>query len=99
MSEDIASTGRIGDTFRSRASEVNAQDVAPSIGPQPIDTSILDRQDLVDQDKLVAYRLERVREELRKRDVAGAMLADPLNIRYATGTRNMMLWTMHAPAR
>jgi Xaa-Pro aminopeptidase len=26
-------------------------------------------------------------------------LFDPLNIRYATGTRNMAVWTMHAPSR
>ena len=46
-----------------------------------------------------AYRLERVREQLRKLDVAGAVLFDPLNIRYATGSRNMQLWMTHNPAR
>jgi Xaa-Pro aminopeptidase len=53
----------------------------------------------IDQRKLRAYRLERLRAELRKRDVAGCLLADPINIRYATGSRNMMVWTMHAPSR
>jgi len=36
---------------------------------------------------------------LHKRDYAGCLLADPINIRYATGSRNMTLWTMHAPSR
>jgi hypothetical protein len=40
-----------------------------------------------------------LRTELAKRDFAGALLADPINIRYATGTRNMAVWTMHAPGR
>jgi Xaa-Pro aminopeptidase len=48
---------------------------------------------------LRAYRLARVRHELAARDVAGALLADPLNIRYATGTRNMAVYTLHAPSR
>lgn len=53
----------------------------------------------IDQEKLRAFRLERVRRELRERDYAGALLADPMNIRYATGARNMAVWTMHAPGR
>ncbi len=40
-----------------------------------------------------------MRAELRKRDYAGALLSDPMNIRYATGTRNMSIWTLHAPGR
>ncbi len=36
---------------------------------------------------------------MHKRDYAGCLLADPINIRYATGSRNMTLWTMHAPSR
>jgi Xaa-Pro aminopeptidase len=53
----------------------------------------------IDQRKLRAYRLDRVRAELRRRDYAGALLGDPLNIRYATGSRNMSVWTAHAPGR
>jgi Xaa-Pro dipeptidase len=48
---------------------------------------------------LRAYRLERTREQLRKRDYAGCVLFDPINIRYATGSRNMSVWTLHNPAR
>jgi Xaa-Pro aminopeptidase len=46
-----------------------------------------------------AYRLERVREQLRKRDLAGALLFDPVNIRYATDSRNMAVWTLHYRCR
>lgn len=53
----------------------------------------------VDEPRLRKDRLARLRAELAKRDIAGALLFDPMNIRYATGTRNMVVWTMHAPGR
>ena len=52
-----------------------------------------------DLDAMRRYRLERIRAELRKRDLAGIHLYDPLNIRYATDCTNMQLWTTHNPAR
>ncbi|MCC2112431.1 MAG: aminopeptidase P family N-terminal domain-containing protein, partial [Hyphomicrobiales bacterium] len=45
------------------------------------------------------YRLERLRAELRKRDFAGAILYDPLNVRYATDCSNMQVWCMHNAVR
>ena len=45
------------------------------------------------------YRLGRVREQLRKRDYAGVLLFDPLNLRYATDSTNMQLWITHNQAR
>ncbi|MGF1477431.1 MAG: M24 family metallopeptidase [Geminicoccaceae bacterium] len=46
------------------------------------------------------YRLARVREELASRGVAAVILSDPINIRYATGTRNMQVFSMrNAPSR
>ena len=65
----------------------------------PIDAGILSRAKEIDQTALLRYRLERLRAELRKRDYAGAVLFDPMNLRYATGTRNMAVWTMHSPSR
>ena len=50
-------------------------------------------------DDLRAYRLERLRGQLRARDYGGLLLFDPLNIRYATDSTNMQLWTTHNPAR
>jgi Xaa-Pro aminopeptidase len=57
------------------------------------------RIDAIDQVALRRYRLDRVREQLRSRDVAGALLSDAMNIRYATGTRNMVLWTLRQAGR
>ena len=65
----------------------------------PIDGALMQRMTRIDQDRLIRYRLERLRAELRKRDYAGAVLSDPMNLRYATGTRNMAVWTAHAPGR
>lgn len=45
------------------------------------------------------YRFERIRQQLIARDLAGVLLFDPLNIRYATDTTNMQLWIAHNPAR
>ncbi|KAM0549513.1 hypothetical protein ACHAPJ_009329 [Fusarium lateritium] len=45
------------------------------------------------------YRLQRIRDQLTSRDLGGILLFDPLNIRYATDTTNMQLWTAHNPAR
>jgi Xaa-Pro aminopeptidase len=65
----------------------------------PIDHALLTRIGEVDQARLRGWRLERLRAELRKRDYAGALLSDPINLRYATGARNMAIWTMHATGR
>ncbi len=49
----------------------------------------------VDIAALRAYRLGRVREQLKRLDCMGALLTDPINIRYATDTTNMQVWAMH----
>jgi Xaa-Pro aminopeptidase len=45
------------------------------------------------------YRLERIRAELRRHDYAGALLYDPVNIRYATDSTNMQVWVAHNATR
>ena len=45
------------------------------------------------------FRLDRLVAELRRRDYAGLLCFDPLNIRYATDSTNMQLWTAHNAAR
>ncbi len=50
-------------------------------------------------ERMRARRLGRVCAELQARDYAGALLFDPLNIRYATDATNMQLWIVHNPAR
>ena len=53
----------------------------------------------VDLAGLRRYRLARVREQLQQRDLAAAVLFDPCNIRYATDSSNMQVWTLHNAAR
>ena len=45
------------------------------------------------------HRVARIREQLAAHDCDGALLYDPLNIRYATDTTNMSVWTMHNAVR
>jgi Xaa-Pro dipeptidase len=52
-----------------------------------------------DLDALRAYRLARVRAELAGREYAGAVLTDPINVRYATDSINMQLWCLHNAVR
>ncbi|OEO26054.1 peptidase M24 [Pseudomonas sp. J237] len=46
-----------------------------------------------------AFRLQRVRQQLSKEQCAAVLLYDPVNIRYATDTSNMQIWTLHNYAR
>ena len=54
---------------------------------------------LPDLAALRTYRLERLVQHIQARDLAGLLLFDPLNIRYATDTTNMQLWNTHNPFR
>jgi len=54
---------------------------------------------LPDRTAIRRYRIERVRSQLRAAGCDGALLYDPLNIRYATDTTNMSIWTMHNAVR
>jgi Xaa-Pro aminopeptidase len=53
----------------------------------------------VDLDIVRRYRLDRLRQEMRKRDVAGLLLLDPINTRYATDATNMQVWCTHYETR
>ena len=53
----------------------------------------------IDQVALRAYRLGRLRSEMAARDVAACVLTDPVSIRYASGARNMQIFTARNPAR
>jgi Xaa-Pro aminopeptidase len=46
-----------------------------------------------------SYRLGRLRAEMAARSIDACMLLDPVNIRYATGARNMQVFTARNPAR
>jgi Xaa-Pro dipeptidase len=53
----------------------------------------------LDPPQLRDSRLQRLQVELRSRDYAAALFYDPLNVRYATGSRNMSVWLLHNLAR
>ena len=44
-------------------------------------------------------RMARVKAELKKRDLTACILFDPTHIRYASGSRNMQVYSMRNPAR
>ena len=52
-----------------------------------------------DLDEVRLYRLGRVREQLRQRDLAAIVLYDQVNARYATDATNMQLWCSQNDAR
>ncbi|MGH6880190.1 MAG: M24 family metallopeptidase [Hypericibacter sp.] len=49
----------------------------------------------IDEVAIRRDRLARLRRKLAEHDVAAALIFDPINLRYATGSRNMQVWTMH----
>jgi Xaa-Pro dipeptidase len=55
--------------------------------------------ELPDVPAIRAWRLARVRAQLAARDYAAILLADPINIRYATDSTNMQVWCLHNPVR
>jgi Xaa-Pro dipeptidase len=48
---------------------------------------------------LRAYRKRRVQEALVRNDLAGIVLFNPINIRYASDARNMQVYSLHNPCR
>ena len=58
-----------------------------------------DAEPQIDIVRMRAWRLGRIQEQLRRLDVGGIVLYDPVNIRYATGSSNMQLWFTHNPIR
>ncbi|MEM7562976.1 MAG: Xaa-Pro peptidase family protein, partial [Pseudomonadota bacterium] len=54
---------------------------------------------LIDVPRMQHYRLERVQRELQRRNLGALIAYDPVNIRYATGMRNMQVWAFHSIIR
>ena len=50
----------------------------------------------IDQGRLYAYRLERLRGALRKHGAAMALLVNPISLRYALDYRTYPIWQSHA---
>ncbi len=45
------------------------------------------------------FRWQKLTNAIVERDLAGLLMYDPLNVRYATDTTNMQLWCAHNPCR
>jgi Xaa-Pro aminopeptidase len=53
----------------------------------------------IDLARLRDYRYARVQQQLRANRCAAALLYNPINIRYATDSRNMTVWMLHNMGR
>lgn len=49
----------------------------------------------IDDSAILRHRQARLRQLLAADDLAAILILDPVNLRYATGTRNMQVWSMH----
>lgn len=59
----------------------------------------LETSEPIDLPAVRAYRLGRVRAQMKARSLDACILVDPVNIRYATGARNMQVFHARNPAR
>jgi Xaa-Pro aminopeptidase len=64
-----------------------------------VGVGLKDHEQQIDMPRMRQHRLGRLQAELRRLDYGGAVLYDPVNIRYASGSRNMAVWTLHNAAR
>ncbi|MDQ0159380.1 M24 family metallopeptidase [Alkalibacillus salilacus] len=53
----------------------------------------------IDLVRMRKYRLNRVREQLKSLGYGGIVIFDPVNLRYATGSRNMQVFMLRNPGR
>lgn len=56
-----------------------------------------DTLEMIDLAKMRAYRLNRLREEMKRQDVGGCVLTSVYSIRYATGMRDAGIMQSHIP--
>ena len=57
------------------------------------------QEELIDEQRMYAYRLSRIQAALKRRDLGALITYDPINTRYATGVRNMQPWALHTVVR
>jgi Xaa-Pro aminopeptidase len=62
-------------------------------------SNLTDRLSGIDLPRMRQDRQARLRAVLHDADVAGILLFDPINIRYATDVSNMQVWCLHNPVR
>src|SRR5690348_7129989 len=59
------------------------------VAKKSVGIELCDHRAQPDMARMRAYRIGRLQAELRALDCAAAVLYDPINIRYASGSRNM----------
>ena len=85
----------------------NTKNINRKIGPKfgEKDSIISNRfkpklyEDKINFDRMRMYRLNRVRDQLQQNEIGACILFDPINIRYATDTRNMAVFSFHLMTR
>lgn len=64
-----------------------------------VGTQVVDFEKRVDVRRLRLDRIGRIQAELAKANLGGLLLFDPINVRYATGTRNFETFFLHLKGR
>ena len=62
-------------------------------------TQVVDFEERVDVRRLRLDRIGRIQAELARANLGGLLLFDPINVRYATGTRNFETFFLHLKGR
>ncbi len=107
IGQSFTSSNRKIDPARRRATQLFRPDGSPAdpdrveIGPTDIAFAEWAERGIStpDLDRMRATRLGRTVAEINRRGLAGVLLFDPLNIRYATDSSNMQLWIAHNMSR
>ena len=99
-SAGMGSSATLADTspeVRQAATDLHHLNIGPgaALATEWLDAGL----ELPDLPAMRRYRIERVRAQMVKMGYAGALLMDPMNIRYATDSTNMQIWVMHNAAR
>lgn len=103
----FASSNRKIDPARRRATQLFKPDGSPldpdriEIGPTDLAFTEWAERGLTapNLERMRQFRLDRTVAEINKRGIAGCLMFDPLNIRYASDSSNMHVWILHNPAR
>jgi len=87
--------------------DAKASHLGPSLNPEHASTfarrqpgpALADTLAQIDMARLRGHRLGRLRAQLKEHDYGACVLSDGINVRYATGSRNMQIWTIRNAAR
>ncbi len=102
MGEKIVSSMRraateLPDDIRAAGQELHHMNLGP--GPELEAEWLAAGLELPDLEARRNYRFGRIQRQLELMGYDGAILWDPMNIRYATDSTNMQVWVSHNPSR